>query len=186
MSNTKGLAFITVVKALRSAPEQAAETLPQDKQHYLTEIIFPSRQYPTADLLVLLDALVEILPPRPDQWEWLGTQGAESDFKGTYSALIRRGRPMQTLALFPKIWRLYHDEGVASMREVDERTAELEVRGSIFRHPGFVRLHSGHLQAICELAGARDVTVSVVRQPSPEDEADAVARWRVHWRSVDA
>ncbi|MEO1370121.1 MAG: hypothetical protein AAFX50_23305, partial [Acidobacteriota bacterium] len=78
---------------------------------------------------------------------------------------------------YPRIWRMHHDTGEASMRQVAEGRAELEVSHHMVEHEGFCRVENGHIIKLLQLAGADSATASFRSVATPRSPAI----WDITW-----
>ena len=178
MGKIKGMALIPIVKALRSMHSDAVEAVPGELRYFLSEKIFPSGWYSEDELMVLLQCLVELLPPRPDIWEWMGAFGAKENFSDIYASAIYPGRPELGLKRYPRIWRLYHDNGRVAVSFPEPGRSTIDISAYLVQRRDFCRLQAGHFQTLLELAGARDVEVQAVQIAA----GSRPARWRLRWK----
>lgn len=169
--------MILTVKTLRTMRARSERVLEPELLPFLDEKVLPSNWYDEDDFMGLLEALVRILPPQLDIWEWVGAAGAEADFTTVYSAFVQKGRPEFAISRYPRIWRLYHDNGGLEVK-LDRDRGTIDGTGYMLQNPNFARLQAGHFRRLLELGGARDVAVRLVRPAT----GSSPGRWDLAWQ----
>lgn len=173
--------MMNLVAAMKAAHPSAAGAVPVELRPYVQGKVLVSSWYPEEHHMELLRILAGwIRQPGKDVWHYLGRKNAQVDLSGIYSAMVLVGRPAATLRRAPRIWRLYRDTGVESVRDIDESagTARLELRDYPFMGPEMAGLVSGYFEEMLRQAGAEDVTVEVLDDGTGDDD---VMKWRVAW-----
>ena len=104
----KGVAFLGVVKLLRSHRDDAFGLLRPELHYYLTETVRPSGWYPESEHTELLRAGARLYPGSPDRaLEMMGEFAARSHCEIYKEILVGRGSPSRTFAM----WATQHDTG---------------------------------------------------------------------------
>lgn len=178
MGQIKGVAVIDAVKALRKLRAVALAVLPEHVHSYLDTRILISSWYSEADFLELLRGLEKVIPdPGMDKFEWIGRLGARSDFTGVYAGTILKGRPLETLRRYPRMWRLYHDSGKVEV-EAGETGGQVTISHYLVTFEEFCRVQNGHFAELLTLVGAADVTVRNTRIGSDSEPGC----WEINWK----
>lgn len=161
MANIKGVSIVSLVKVLRANKEAAANLLPASHQHFLQDRILVSAWYDEEDYKILLVTVGEILRPlvRGDVYEFMGEQGANSDFTTVYQAVVRKNDPSGTVRHFGMIWSMYRDTGRLEIRRIDETHARVLLHDYPNASPETCATLTGYYRALLRLSGASVVAV---------------------------
>lgn len=179
----KGLALMNLVAAMKAVRDDAAEAVSEELRPYLAGRILVSSWYPERHQFELMRILAGwIERPDKDVWRYLGRKNAEADLGGIYSAMVLSGRPAATFLRAPRIWRLYRDTGVQTVRDVDETAGRgvVELRDYPFAGPEMARLVAGYYEEMLRRAGAVDP--ELVPETSDASGASGAAMvWHASW-----
>jgi len=162
LANAKGTTLLGAVRFLRHHRERAAKLLSPQHQHYLEERIQESRWYPEADLLALIEVMLQLLPgPRDESLPMMGTHSARDHMAGIYSHLSGSGKgcaPSQSRAF--AIWASQHDTGRFRVEQLGPDKARMTLRD--FGHPSetMCGVFTGYFAELLRLDGARDVVAT--------------------------
>jgi len=111
----KGIAFLSVVKLLRSRRDDALSLLRPELHKYLTDNLRPSAWYPESEHTELLQAGARLYPGSPDRaLEMMGEFAAKAHCEIYKEVLLGHGSPSRTFAM----WATQHDTG--EMRRIRE------------------------------------------------------------------
>lgn len=166
-----------VVKPLRGLREQAVAQVPDHLRDYLTERVLTGGWYPEKDYCELLLLLGRLVAPtvQGSVWRFLGATGADRDFGGIYSALVRQGDPAWTVRQMPAGWSLIRDNGRLTVAELEEGRAELTLRAYPFIGPEIAEVDAAYFEGALRAAGVEGAR-GTVRSLEP-DGARFVLRW---------
>jgi len=164
MSRIKGVTLIEIVRVLRKNRVEAEALVPAAYHGYLRDRLLANEWYPEEDYLVLLKALGALLRPAisGDVWEFIGETGAEQDFGGVYSAVVRKHDPWSSLMMADKIWKLYRDTGRLTVTREGPGKARVELSAYPSVCPEVCGTVTGYLKKLVHACGARDVRVRLL------------------------
>ena len=164
----KGVAFLGVVKLLRSRRDDAMTMLRPELHRYLTETVRPSGWYPESDHVELLRAGAKLYPGSPDRaLEMMGEFAARTHCEIYKEILVGHGSPSRTFAL----WATQHDTGeLRRIRELPNRMRfELVGFGDTSRENCLVSASSR----------SRSVSAAISGSLAREGSTDSTSRSRV-------
>jgi hypothetical protein len=116
----KGVAFLGVVKLLRSRKDDSFALLRPELHHYLTETVHPSGWYLEAEHAELLKAGSQLFGGSPDRaLELMGELAARGHSEIYHELLVGHGSPSRTFAM----WTTQHDTG--ELRRVRETATRM-------------------------------------------------------------
>jgi hypothetical protein len=169
-SRIKGVSLIEIVRVLRKNRLASDALLPPALKGYLHDRILASEWYPEEDYLALLLVLGNILGPlvSGDVWEVIGEAGAEKDFGGVYSSMVKKRDPWSSLALADKIWNLYRDSGRLELKREGPGRARVFLHSYPCACPEVCGTVTGYLKKLVELCDAKNTRVKLVRAPAPD------------------
>jgi uncharacterized protein (TIGR02265 family) len=117
-----------------------------------------------------------LFPEEPEPMRRLGQMIARRVYTGIHKLFLRIPSIQFVLSRTASIWRTYFDGGAASIERVGDHAANLVVRDFSDLTPGLRRFICGHISAIIEMAGGKEVRVVL-------DEKDPQAwRWQFTWK----
>jgi hypothetical protein len=172
----KGVAFLGVVKLLRSRKDDAKELLPPELQHYLSDTLHPSAWYAESDHAGLLGAGARLYAGSPDRaLELMGELAARKHSEIYHELLVGHGSPSRTFAM----WSTQHDTG--ELRRVRETATRMR-----FDLVGFedtsrenCLLLTGYFRGTFAVNGFSDVTVEKLACRLWGDDSCV---WRCSWK----
>ncbi len=180
MPKVKGTDVVTLREELRKRGPTVETPFLQrlseaDRQAYLT--MMPV-SWTSLDGITRIHetAARQLFPGEADPMRRLGQLIARRVYSGVYSVFLRIPSIPLVLSRTASIWHTYFDAGTAGIEKVGSHAVNLVVRDFPTLTPGLRSFICGHVSAILELAGAKEVNVVL-------DETDPQAwRWRVTWR----
>lgn len=152
----KGVAFLGVVKLLRSRRDDAFTLLRPELHHYVTDTVRPSGWYPESEHVELLRAGAKLYPGSPDRaLEMMGEFAARTHCEIYKEILVGHGSPSRTFAL----WATQHDTGeMRRIRELPNRMRfELVGFGDTSREQCLIL--TGYFRGTFSVNGFSDVVV---------------------------
>ncbi len=106
----------------------------------------------------------------------LGRHMALLAYRGVYRVFLAIPSTSFVIGKAANVWSSYHSTGVASMEDVQPRSAVLVVRGADPIDKEMIDIITGHIHALAELTGAREpIVASNVDNP-------AALRWSIRWK----
>jgi len=171
----KGVAFLGVVKLLRSRKEEARELLRPELHHYLADIVHPSAWYPEADNAGLLNAGSRLYSGSPDRaLELMGELAARGHSEIYHELLVGHGSPSRTFAM----WSTQHDTG--EMRRVRESTTRMRFELVDFDETSreLCLLLTGYYRGTFAVNGFSEVSVEKLACRLWDDDTCV---WRCSW-----
>lgn len=172
----KGIAFLGVVKLLRSRRDDAERLLRPELHKYLTETLRPSGWYPESEHVELLQAGAKLYPGSPDRaLEMMGEWAAKSHCEIYKEILVGHGSPSRTFAM----WATQHDTGeMRRVRELPNRMRfELCGFGDTSRENCLVL--TGYFRGTFGMNGFADVVVEKLACRLWNDDSCV---WRCSWK----
>ncbi len=106
----------------------------------------------------------------------LGRRMALASYRGVYRVFLAIPSTSFVMGKAASVWSSYHSTGSASMEEVQDRSAVLVVRGADPICREMIDVITGHVHALAELTGAKDLLVA-----SNVDDPAAL-RWSIRWK----
>jgi hypothetical protein len=175
----KGVAFLALVKLLRSHKEAARELLVPELHKYLEDTIRPSGWYLEADHAVLLKVAAQLHAGSPDAaLERMGEQAAQSHSQIYHELLVGHGSPSRTFAM----WSTQHDTG--ELRRI--REAPTRMRFELVDYQDTSREHclllTGYFRGTFAVNGFTDVSIEKLACKLWGDESCV---WRCNWKRPD-
>jgi hypothetical protein len=172
----KGVAFLGVVKFLRSRPDDARGLLRPELHHFLSETVSPSGWYSEADHAELLRAGAQLYPGSPDRaLEVMGEVAARAHSEIYHELLVGHGSPSRTFAM----WSTQHDTG--EMRRVRESSTRM--RFELLGFEDTSREHclvlTGYFRGTFAVNGFSDVTIEKLGCKLWGDDS---CIWRCSWK----
>lgn len=178
MSNVKGSQLLGVVKALRKLRAVSAFDVPAHLERYFAERLVVGAWYPEIDLRDLVLLLGGLLAGHVEGnvWRYIGRSGAEQDFDGIYSALVRPGDTEWTVRRMSHGWRQYRDHGELTVQMLGDGRAALELSDYEVMCPELAEVNAGYFEGTLRASGARDPSVEIVASDSRS--AGFIASWQ--------
>jgi len=176
----KGIAFLGVVKLLRSRRDDAKELVAPELHHYLTDTVHPSAWYPESEAARLLGAGARLYPGSPDRaLELMGELAALSHSEIYHELLVGHGSPSRTFAM----WSSQHDTG--EMRRVRETATRMRFELVGFEHSSreMCLLLTGYIRGTFAVNGFSDVLVEKLSCKLWTDESCV---WRCSWKRPES
>jgi uncharacterized protein (TIGR02265 family) len=171
----KGTTLIPTVKFLRRHRDRAEPLMAPHLRPYLTRRILPGSWYPEADLMALLQVLLQLIPgDRRATWEMFGEEAAEAHATVHYEGFIRNG-PGRLLANYDALWHLQHDSGRWEVTLEGDVAADVHLFDFPAGMPEYGALMTGYFRRMLEKCGAVDPQSQLVA-------CDATSgHWRLRW-----
>jgi hypothetical protein len=172
----KGVAFLGVVKFLRTRRDDALELLRPELHHFLSETVRPSEWYLESEHAELLRAGAQLYPGSPDAaLERMGEVAARSHSEIYHELLVGHGSPSRTFAM----WTTQHDSG--EMRRIRETSTRM--RFELVNFQDTSREHclvlTGYFRGTFAVNGFSDVDVEKLACRLWGDESCV---WRCSWK----
>jgi hypothetical protein len=172
----KGVAFLGVVKLLRSRKDDALGLLQPELQHYLRDTVHASGWYPEAEHAGLLYAGSRLYSGSPDRaLELMGELAARGHSEIYHELLVGHGSPSRTFAM----WSTQHDTG--ELRRIREATTRMRFELVDFDDTSreLCLLLTGYFRGTFAVNGFSDVSVEKLACKLWGDESCA---WRCSWK----
>jgi hypothetical protein len=172
----KGVAFLDVVKLLRSRKDDAIAVLRPELHHYLAETVHPSAWYPESDHAGLLDAGSRLYSGSPDRaLELMGEVAARGHSEIYHELLVGHGSPSRTFAM----WSTQHDTG--ELRRIREATTRMRFELTDFYDTSreLCLLMTGYFRGTFAVNGFSAVIVEKLACKLWSDESCV---WRCSWK----
>jgi hypothetical protein len=172
----KGIAFLGVVKFLRSRRDDAQALLRPELHHFLYETVHPSGWYSEQDHVELLRAGANLYSGSPDRaLELMGEFAARSHCEVYSELLVGPGSTSRTFAM----WSSQHDTG--EMRRIREGIARLrlELVGFDDTSREHCLLLTGYFRGTFAVNGFSDASIQKVTCKLWGDDSCA---WRCTWK----
>jgi hypothetical protein len=176
----KGVAFLGVIKLLRSRKDDARGLLRPELHHYLTETVHPSGWYLESEHAELLRAGASLYSGSPDRaLELMGEQAARSHSEIYHELLVGHGSPSRTFAM----WSTQHDTG--ELRRVRESSTRM--RFELANYDDTSREHclllTGYFRGTFAVNGFSDVSIEKLACKLWGDESCV---WRCSWKRAES
>lgn len=181
MPNAKGTTLIGAVRFLRHHRQRALGVLRPEHHHYLDERIQPSKWYPEADLLNLIETIVELIPAsREEALTLMGAQTAREHLEGVYSHLAG-GRDLtpSTSQAFA-LWASQHDSGRLEIEKLGPNEALMTVRDFGLPSEAMCGIFAGYFTELIRLQGGESVSANKLECVLRDDPRCA---WQVSSKS---
>lgn len=172
----KGVAFLGVVKLLRSRKDDAKRLLRPELHYYLSDVTHPSGWYLESEHAELLRAGSQLYPGSPDDaLELMGEQAARSHSEIYHELLVGHGSPSRTFAM----WSTQHDTG--ELRRVRETATRMrfELVGFNETSREHCLLLTGYIRGTFAVNGFSDVAIEKLGCRLWGDESCV---WRCSWK----
>lgn len=172
----KGVAFLGVVKFLRSRKDEAMALLRPELHRFLSETVRPSGWYLESEHAELLRAGAQLYPGSPDRaLELMGEVAARGHSEIYRELLVGRGSPSRTFAM----WSSQHDTG--EMRRVRESSTRMRLELVDFEDTSREQclLLTGYFRGTFVMNGFSDVGIEKLGCRLWGDEA---CIWRCSWK----
>jgi len=172
----KGVAFLGVVKLLRSRRDEAKALLRPELHAFLEETVRPSGWYSESDHAELLRAGAKLYRGSPDRaLELMGEAAARGHSELFRELLVGPGSPSRAFAL----WSTQHDTG--ELRRVRETANRMTLEVANFEDTSreMCLLLTGYWRGTFSVNGYSDV---VVEKLACRLWQDATCVWRCTWK----
>ncbi|HXZ84437.1 MAG TPA: hypothetical protein VEI82_03005 [Myxococcota bacterium] len=176
MGRIKGVAFLGVVKLLRSRRDDAMSLLRPELHHFLSETVRPSGWYLESEHAELLRAGAQLYPGSPDRaLELMGEAAARDHSELFRELLVGPGSPSRAFAL----WSTQHDTGeLRRVRETANRVT-LELAGFENATRELCLLLTGYWRGTFLVNGCSDVAIEKLGCRLWQDQS---CIWRCTWK----
>lgn len=172
----KGVAFLGVVKFLRSRRDDALELLRPELHHYLKETLRASAWYPESEHAELLRAGAQLYPGSPDRaLELMGEVAARGHSELYHELLLGRGSPSRTFAM----WTTQHDTGELRRTRESANRMRFELVGYDDTSREHCLLLTGYFRGTVAMNGFSEVSVEKLTCKLWGDDSCV---WRCSWK----